>query len=249
MKISVITVVRNNPGVTEALQSIVSQVTDFPVEIVVIDGLSTDDTLDRVRAFGDRISVLVSERDGGIYDAMNKGLRRATGDVVGFLNSDDTFMDSGALQVVADAFRANPLADAVGGDIIYTAADAPDKVVRYWKAAGKVEDITRTGWVPPHPGFYASRERLLASGGFDTAFRIAGDFEFLLRLLMVDKLRIAFVARPLVNMKLGGASNASWRAILQGNKEIYRAFAKNGIRFPFTYFPRKILHRILQFHK
>ena len=130
MKFSIVTVVKNNPGIVEALQSIVNQRTDSPVEIIVIDGLSTDDTLERVREFGVRISTLVSERDKGIYDAMNKGLFRATGDVVGFLNSDDTYIDETVLESVDLAFRANPEAQAVYGDIIYTSSKVPGKVVR-----------------------------------------------------------------------------------------------------------------------
>ena len=249
MKISIVTVVRNNPGIRQALQSIVAQKTDFPVEIIVIDGQSTDTTLDRVREFGDRISVLVSEPDSGIYDAMNKGLGRATGDVVGFLNSDDTYMKDDVLQAVGDAFRAGPHLQAVYGDIIYTHPDSPDKVVRYWSAAGAAENIRRNGWAPPHPGFFARRDCLVDAGGFDTSYRIAGDFELLLRLFASRKIQGAHLPVPLVNMRLGGASNGSIRNILRGNLEIRKAFRKNRVHMPLSYFPRKLIARFLQFRR
>ena len=178
---------------------------------------------------------------------MNKGLFRATGDVVGFLNSDDTDIDETVLESVDLAFRANPEAQAVYGDIIYTSSKVPGKVVRYWRAGGSVADITRSGWVPPHPGFFARRECLVNSGGFDPSYTIAGDFDLILRLLIKENVKAVYIRKQLVNMKLGGISNRSIGAILKANKEIIRAFRKCQIRLPLSYFPAKILNRLCQF--
>ena len=152
MKISIVTVVYNNPQVGEALDSILAQHLDpgDELELVVIDGGSSDETLDVLERYRSRLGVFVSERDGGIYDGMNKGIERATGDIIGTLNSDDLYQDDRVLATVLEAFRDGD-AQVVYGDLVYVKADEPSKIVRYWKSRPYEEGLFERGWMPPHP--------------------------------------------------------------------------------------------------
>lgn len=227
MKISVITAVFNNRDtIADALESVLSQ-THEDVELIVIDGGSTDGTLDVLRTYAGRIAVLVSGPDGGIYDALNKGLARASGEVVGFLHSDDVFHDAACLARIANAFAA-PETDAVYGDLEYVKKDAPGRVVRYWQAGAYSVDKLRHGWMPPHPTFYVRRAVYQHLGGFDTTYHIAADYDCMLRFLG-SGLRVAYLPHVLVRMRLGGASNRSLKNILRKTAEDWRALRGNKI--------------------
>ena len=229
MKLSIVTVVLNNPHVAGALDSILAQRFEGELELIVVDGGSTDGTLKILEGYRDRLAVLVSEPDQGIYDAMNKGIARATGDIIGTLNSDDLYFDDQALQAVVAAFQ-NAEVDAVYGDLIYVRREEPDKVVRYWQSRPYEDGLFERGWMPAHPAFFVRREVYDQHGVFDLDFRLAADFELLLRLMAKGRIRAVHVPRVLVRMCLGGATNKSLRNILRGNLESYRACRKNGLK-------------------
>ncbi|MBK8724996.1 MAG: glycosyltransferase [Holophagaceae bacterium] len=248
MKFSIVTVVLNNPQVGEALDSILEQAFDGELELIVIDGGSTDGTLAVLEGYKDRLALLVSEADGGIYHGMNRGLAAATGDVVGTLNSDDLYYDGGALAAVAEAFE-NAAVDAVYGDLVYVRRDDTRRVVRTWTSRPYEAGLFERGWMPPHPAFFARREVYARHGAFDLAFRLAADFELLARLLAKEGIRTRHLPRTLVRMRLGGASNRSLGAILRANLECVRACRKLGLKIPPWFIPRKLLSKVPQFFR
>lgn len=228
MKISVITAVYNNrETVAQALDSALAQ-THPDVELIVIDGGSTDGTLEILQGYADRLTVLVSEPDRGIYDALNKGIARASGEVVGFLHSDDLFADAAVLSRIAAVF-ADPATDAVYGDLLYVRKDDPSRVVRTWRAGAFMPAGLARGWMPPHPTFYVRRGVYAALGGFDASYRIAADYDCMLRFLGKGGIRPAYIPEVLVKMRVGGASNRSLRNILRKSREDYRALRANGV--------------------
>ena len=245
MKISIITVCYNSAEtIGDTMRSVACQ-THPDIEHIVVDGASTDDTLVIVRASPSRLSHLVSERDAGIYDAMNKGLGLATGDVVGFLNSDDIYSHGGVVAQIAAAMR--PIAvDACYGDLVLVDANRPSHIVRYWQSRPHKAGMCARGWMPAHPTFYVRRDAYNKHGGFDTSFRIAADFEMSLRLLDVKGLRSVHLPEVLVRMRSGGESTKSVRAIVQGNLEAARACVKHGLPAGAGFFTRKLASKLPQ---
>jgi len=228
LKISVITAVYNNRDtIAEALDSALTQ-THPDVDLIVIDGASTDGTQEVLQGYADRLAVLVSEPDRGIYDALNKGIERASGEVVGFLHSDDLFADSAVLSRIATAF-ADPTVDAVYGDLLYVRKDDPTRVVRTWRAGEFSPGRLAHGWMPPHPTLYVRRAAYQRLGGYDTSYRIAADYDCVLRLLGRGGLRVAYIPEMLVKMRVGGASNRSLKNILRKSREDYRALRVNQV--------------------
>jgi len=226
MKFSIITAVYNNrETIGDALASFQSQ-THPDKEHIVIDGLSTDGTLDVLKANADRIAVLVSEKDNGIYSALNKGILRSGGDVIGFLHSDDLYSHERVLEDVDELFRRTG-ADAVYGDVIYIDKIDPERIVRNWRAGDFHPDSLRNGWMPPHPAFFVRREIYQRLGGFDEGFRIAGDYDCILRILGSKGLKVSYLPERLLSMRLGGASNRSLKAIIRKSREDYRALRRN----------------------
>lgn len=228
MKISVVTAVFNNlETVGAAIDSVLSQ-TGAEVELIVIDGGSTDGTLDSLRGYGGRLAILVSEPDQGIYDALNKGVQRATGDVIGFLHSDDLFADERVLARIAAAF-AVPNVGAVYGDLLYVRKDDPDVVVRYWRAGEFSKSRLGWGWMPPHPTFYVRRAVYERLGVFDLRYRIAADYDTVLRFLNKGDVVPHYIPEVLVKMRLGGTSNRSFSNIVRKSHEDYLTLRRNGI--------------------
>ncbi|BDU71074.1 glycosyltransferase family 2 protein [Mesoterricola silvestris] len=248
MKISVITVVWNNPQVAEALKSILEQKTSHEVELVVIDGGSAEPTLEAIRPFLPRIAYFVSEPDKGLYDAMNKGIAAATGDILGTLNSDDVLDNDGVLQRIAETFEAGTC-DAVFGDLAYVASDDINRIIRYWKSSPYKLGSFESGWLPPFPTFYARREVYVRLGGFNTEYRIAADMELMLRFIAINGIRTTHIPGILVRMRMGGASNRNLGNILRMNGENWRAFRDHGIHVSPLYFLRKFTSRLFQFVK
>jgi len=247
MKISVITAVYNaRETVAEAIESVLSQ--DYAdVELVVIDGASTDGTKELLELYRDRIGVFISEPDHGIYDALNKGIQHATGDVVGFLHADDLFADSAVLSTVAAAFSDTNV-DAVYGDLEYVSKAEPDKVVRYWNSGTFSLSKLKHGWMPPHPTFYVRRSVYEKQGSFDTSFSIAADYDCMLRFLGRVKVKVSYIPQVMVKMRLGGASNRSLANIIRKSKEDYRALHHNGVGGLWALF-WKNLSKLPQFFK
>ena len=245
MKISVITVSYNSAAtIADTLHSVGEQ-THLDIEHIVIDGGSKDDTLLLVKARGKRVGKIISERDSGIYDAMNKGLALATGDVVGFLNSDDVYADTETLQRVAQAFR-DPQVDVVYGDLVFVAKDDADRVVRYWKSGEYSPGACATGWMPPHPTFYARRSVYEIHGGFDLAFPVAADFEMALRLLDKAHVRSHYIPSVLVRMRMGGESTRSLKSVFLQNRETSRACLKHGLPGGARFVLRRLLSKLPQ---
>jgi glycosyltransferase len=227
MKISIITVCFNSAQtIADTLRSVGSQ-THPDLEHIVVDGASKDDTLQIVRALAGRMTQVVSERDAGIYDAMNKGLALATGEFVGFLNADDMLADAEAVSRIAAA--AGTGVDAVYGDLSYVNKDRPTDVLRYWSSGTFDASLLRYGWMPPHPTFYIRRSLLESLGLFDLQFRIAADYDFMLRFLSRPDVRVAYVPVVLVRMRAGGASNRSLSALVRKSREDLVALKKNGV--------------------
>lgn len=245
MKITVITVTYNSAAtLAETLRSVATQ--NHPhIEHLVIDGASTDDTPSVLRAHGGHVKATVSEPDKGIYDAMNKGLRLATGDFVGFLNADDTFADPDSVSHIARA-ASRPSTDAVYGDLLYVHKDRPAESVRYWRSGEFSRSGLRFGWMPPHPTLYVRRARIEELGPFDARFRIAADYEFVLRYLSRAEMRVVYVPRVLVRMRTGGASNRSLTALLRKSREDLLALRQNDVGGVLTLFSKN-LRKLPQF--
>ena len=193
-------------------------------ECLLIDGGSIDGTL-AIANKQDHISKIVSEPDKGIYDALNKGIKNSTGEILGFLNSDDTFYDENSLQHIVDAFDKNT--DCVFGDIIYT--DINENIKRTWKGSAFKKGAFKKGWMPAHPTFYCRRSVYEKLGLYDDSFKIAGDFELMLRFLEKHSIRSKYIPKTLVNMKVGGASNYGLKSKLNILIEEFRAFDQNDI--------------------
>src|ERR1700690_569956 len=218
LKMSVVTAVYNRQRtVGQAIDSVLAQ--SYPaVESIVIDGASTDGTFAVLEPYRPRLGVLISERDQGIYDALNKGIKHATGDVVGFLHADDIFENTEVLAKVAAAFQ-DPAIDAVYGDLVYVRHNDIGQVIRYWRS-GRYDDASLSrGWMPPHPTFYVRRSVYERLGGFDTRYRIAADYDTVLRFLAVGRIRAAYIPEVLVRMRAGGISNRSLKTILRKSRE------------------------------
>lgn len=233
MKISIVTATWNSgKTVRDTIESVLRQ-SYQDIEYLIIDGASKDDTLEIVREYEPRFNGrlrYVSEPDKGIYDAMNKGIAMATGDVVGILNSDDFYTSDNVIEKVASAFEASGDAlDAVYGDIHYVDDADLTKCVRYYSSAGFRRWKMRMGWMPAHPSFYCRKSVYERLGTFDTSFRIGADFENLLRLIFVNRIRIKYIPADFVTMRTGGASTSG----LASHKQIYRdhrrAYRKNGV--------------------
>jgi glycosyltransferase involved in cell wall biosynthesis len=226
MKISVITAVFNNcHTIGAALDSVLAQ-THPDMELVVIDGASTDGTQAVLEGYRDRLGVFVSERDKGIYDALNKGLARATGDVIGFLHADDLLADAAVLTRVAAAIAEG--ADGVYGDLLYVNKLDPSHTIRYWRSRPYKAGLLARGWMPAHPTLYLRRTVYEQHGYFDTSYRIAADYDFMLRILKAG-IRVAYLPHVLVRMRVGGASNRSLRNIVRKTREDWRALQHNRI--------------------
>lgn len=228
MKISVITATYNcRETLAHALESVLTQ-TYGNIELVVIDGGSTDGTMEILRRYSNRIAVLVSEPDDGIYDALNKGVRHCSGDVVGFLHADDLLSGPDVLNRVASAFSRQSVGCAYG-DLQYVCKDNPLEVIRYWRAGVFIQSKLGWGWMPPHPTLYVRRNLYTQLGEFNTSYRIAADYDFILRLFSVVDLNPIYIPEVLVKMRVGGASNRSLKNIMLKSYEDWLALRANRV--------------------
>lgn len=245
VKISIITVVFNRIDyVMDAVLSLKKQ-NYHNIEHIVIDGSSTDGTFELLRKHLDKSTLLISEPDDGIYFAINKGLKFATGDIIGLLHSDDFFADENVLSDVADAFSDSTI-NAVYGDLQYIAQDNLEKVIRTWIAGNFRPSDLKYGWMPPHPTLFLRKKLLKFYGDYDTSFDIAADYEFILRYFCQYEFRCAYISRVLVKMRMGGVSNQSLSKIVKKSSEDYRAIKRHGIGGVFTLI-MKNLRKLNQF--
>lgn len=228
VKISVITATYNcQKTIGEAIESVLAQ-SYSEVESVVIDGASTDGTLAILESYRPRLGKLISEKDRGIYDALNKGIREATGDVIGFLHSDDLFQDRHVLEKIARVFE-DPEVDAVYGDLVYVKHADIKQVVRYWRSGDFSKNALSFGWMPPHPTFYVRKSVYETFGSFDTRYRIAADYDTVLRFLGTNQIKVAYIPEILVRMRVGGISNRSLKSIWMKTKEDFLVMKRNRI--------------------
>lgn len=244
-RISIVTVTRNSAATIEdTILSVATQ--SYPhVEHMIIDGASTDGTLDIINRHRDKFSMMISEPDGGIYDAMNKGSRLATGDVVGFLNADDVYSNANVLGEIADTFE-DATVDACYGDLVYM-DESLSRVVRYWRSRPYRDGLFEKGWMPAHPTFFVRRAVFERCGDFDPAFRLQSDFDLAMRFLSICKIKSVYLPKVLVKMRLGGVTNRSMANVIKGNIEAYRICRKNGLRVTPLFMVTKILSRVPQF--
>ena len=246
MKISIVTGTYNSQEyIGDCVASITNQTYDA-IDHIIIDGASSDNTVNTIKSLPNRVSKLISEQDEGIYDAMNKGLKMATGDVIGILNSDDFYNSDDVIQKVASAFE-NPEIDIVFGDLYYVNQKNPDKIVRKWSSGPFQNGAFKKGWHPAHPSFFVRKRVYEKYGYFDLDFELAADFELMLRFLEKHRLKSIYIPIPLVRMRLGGASNKNLGNIAKGNNECIRAFKKNSIDASVLYPIYRLLPKLKQF--
>lgn len=239
--ISVVTVCFNSAQhIGAALSSVDSQsMTDW--EHLVVDGASCDDTLGVVATYQHAARRVVSEPDKGIYDAMNKGLHLARGEVIGYLNSDDFYPSPDVLAQVAAAF-ADPDVDAVYGDLCYVRQNQPESIVRYWRSSPFKPGMFSRAWCPPHPTMFIRRSVYERLGGYNIQFPIAADMELMSRYLEVHRIHARYIGQVLVHMRMGGTTNKSLKNILQQNREIWRALAIHHLN---PSLPSFVLHKLM----
>ena len=245
MKVSIITATYNSSKtIADTLQSLNTQSYEN-IEYIIIDGKSKDNTLDVIKQQCSRVSKIISESDEGIYDALNKGIEASTGDIVGFLHSDDLFAYSDAVKDIVAQMNES-VSDAVYGDLQYVSKDNTNKVVRLWKSGSYSRSKLKNGWMPPHPTFYMRRELYNKFGLFDLNFKIAADYDSLLRYLWSNNIKITYLPKVVIKMRVGGESNRSFKNIIQKTREDVIALKNNNIFWPIALFIKNI-SKIKQF--
>ncbi len=251
MKISIITATFNSGAtIRDTIESVLRQ-TYKNWELIIKDGGSKDSTLEICREFvtpsQGRIRI-VSNPDKGIYDAMNQGIELATGDVVGLLNSDDFYTSNDILETIARAFDESEV-DAVYGDIHYVNDGELNKCVRYYSSAKFTRERMMGGWMPAHPSFYCQRDLYSKYGLFDTSFKVAADFEQLLRLIYVGRIKMRYIPKDFVTMRIGGASTSGIKSHVTILTEQLRGFKKNGIRNNLFRISARLFEKLMEFRK
>jgi glycosyltransferase involved in cell wall biosynthesis len=243
MKISIVIPVYNDVRVARAIESVLSQTHD-DYELIVVDGGSTDGTLEAIQPYRQGIATLISEPDCGIFDAINKGIRRATGDVIGLLGSDDRFSDTRVFQDIVAKLSASP-ADGCYGDMVFV--DDADHETRYWKSGRFKTRNLYLGWMPPHFTLFLRRSVYERCGLFATDYRVAADYEFMLRVLLKHRISVDYIPRILLTMTAGGNSNGTLRNIIRGNRESFRAWRENRLNFGYLVPILKPAQKVAQF--
>ncbi|TPV35734.1 glycosyltransferase [Paucihalobacter ruber] len=248
MKISIITATYNSSKtIGSALESVISQT--YPnIEHLIVDGASKDDTIEIVKSYQkDHPHIrYISEPDQGIYDALNKGIAMATGDILGFVHADDMLAHPDTIAQIAAAFKANNC-DGVYGDLYYVNAQDTTKVIRNWRSKSFKTKLLKRGWMPAHPTLFLKTSLYHTYGVFDTSFRIAADYELVLRIFKHPHLQFHYLPLTIVKMRVGGVSNRSIQNILQKSKEDFRALKRHRLPIPWYTLFMKNLSKIPQF--
>ena len=245
IKVSIITVTYNSARfLGDCIRSV--QMQNYKnIEHIIIDGKSTDGTIGIIKKYEAGISRWISETDKGMYDALNKGMKMATGDVIGILNSDDVLDNDHVIFNIVREFVANK-ADAVYGDLEYVAQEDTDKVLRVWKGMPYNRSRFEHGWMPAHPTFYVKRSLVEKYGGYETHYFSAADYEFMARYLYQHKISASYLPKLIVRMRMGGASNINIKQRLRANRRDYLAMKRNKI--PFAFFV-SILKPLIKLHQ
>jgi len=247
LKISIITVTYNSEShLQQSINSVISQ--DYPnKEYIIIDGKSTDSTLNIIEQFKHQLGNFISEPDKGLYDAMNKGINLCTGDVIGLLNSDDIYTDNDVLTDVMNCFNADPDLDILYGNLVYVKKEDTNEIIRKWNSLPYYNNFFEHGHVPPHPALFLRLHVYKKAGLFDLQYKLASDYEFMFRIFKKYNFKSTFINRLTVKMRLGGTTNKSIKNILNGNKEILKAWKNNGFKPPISFIFLKVLKRLIQF--
>lgn len=246
MKISVITVTYNSAATLEESMLSVIRQTYKDIEYIIVDGKSNDNTLQIVEKYRPQVDILISEKDQGLYDALNKGISLATGEVIGILHSDDFYIDHTVIEKYAALFAADK-PDAVYSDLYYVDKVDTNRVIRKWKSGTHSPSSFINGWMPPHPTFFVRKEVYRKYGTFNTDFKSAADYELMLRFIQKHQIRLAYLPEYTVRMRVGGKSNASLSNRVQANLEDRRAWEVNGLKPRFYTLFLKPFRKLLQF--
>ncbi len=248
MKVTIITVTLNSAKFLEdCIQSVIKQ--DYKnIEHLIIDGGSTDGTLAIIEKYTGHVAGWVSEKDGGMYDAINKGMRMAAGDIIGTLNSDDVLASTDVISTIAAGFQSQPV-DAVYGDLVYVDPANTEKVIRVWKGLPYKRSRFRYGWMPAHPTFYFRKKLLDHLGYYETHYYTAADYEFMVRYLFYFRVSACYIPKLMVKMRAGGVSNISIHNWLRGNRRDYLAMKRNRVPFPLFTSILKPLIKLGQFKR
>ena len=247
MKISLITVVYNRVATIELTIRSVLEQSYTDVEYIVVDGASTDGTLDVIRKYENSISKIISEKDKGVYDAINKGLSIATGTVVGILHADDRFAHKEVLSQIANAFINNPGTDCIFGDVGFVKSNQPDKIIRNFSSSIFKLNRFKLGIMPAHPTFYCYKKYFDQYGGYRTDLEISADFDLLLRFLYKQRLRYYYLPQILVLMNLGGKSTSGLNSTFKINMENRKVLREHGIKSSFLHLYSRYLIKIKEF--
>ena len=248
MKVSIITVTFNSSSfISHCLDSVKNQ-THNDIEHIVIDGASTDGTLSILKSKTNQLAELISETDNGIYEAMNKGLKIATGDIIGFLNSDDFYANNNVLKNVSELFREDSTLEACYSNLVYVDALETSKIIRFWKSENFVPGMFSKGWCPPHPTFFVKSSVYRRHGNFDTNYKLASDAELMMRFMEVKMIKVKYEPKLWVKFRIGGVSNKSLKNIIIQNSEVIKALKNHGLQFNYIIiFFKKLIIKIKQF--
>lgn len=246
MKVSIITVTYNSEKYLEDCIASVRKQTYGNIEHIIVDGKSTDGTLKIIQKNEKSIACWVSETDRGMYDAINKGIKLATGDIIGVLNSDDMLASADVIMDIVACFDEKKI-DSVYGDLVYVDPDNTKKVIRYWKGLSYKRSRFNYGWMPAHPTFYIRRELIEEFGGYENHYFTAADYEFMARYLYCHKISSCYLSKMIVKMRNGGVSNRNIYRRLRANRRDYLAMKKSNIPFAFLVSVLKPLIKIPQY--
>lgn len=245
MKVSIITICFNNEvGISDTINSVLNQ-NYSEIEYIIVDGASKDNTLNIIKSYGNKISKVISEPDRGIYDAINKGIKQSTGDIVGLIHAGDELFDDFVVEKIVQHFKNNDI-DALYGHSKIVSEDGK-KVVRINKSPSYNENLFRRGWLPSHQSFYVKRELFDKLGYYNIRYKIAADYDLLLRFIEIHKIKISLLDIFIVKFKLGGTSTKNISSIIEGNKECIKAWRENGLKISFYTFPMKFFRKGVQF--
>jgi glycosyltransferase involved in cell wall biosynthesis len=227
-KITIVTVCFNSAAtIRDTIDSVLNQ--DYAnIEYIIVDGGSTDGTMQIVAQYENQITQIVTEPDQGIYDAMNKGIGLATGDIIGILNSDDFYTSSDVISTIVNTYCQSS-ADIVFGDLIYIAPSDTSRVLRIYNASGFRPWMLRFGWMPPHPATFIKRSIYKKFGQYSMGYKTAADYEIFVRLLLINRIKYFYLEKTIVHMRMGGATSSGWRSYWITSCEMVRALNENGI--------------------
>ncbi len=245
MKISIITATYNSSAtIRDTLESVASQ-TFENIEHIIVDGLSSDNTLEIVNEYC-HVAKVIAEKDKGIYDAMNKGIKLANGDIIGILNSDDIFASDDIIANIVSAFKKDDTIDAVYGNISYFKTEEPQKIVRYWKSKPYYTTFFEDGNVPPHPTLYVKSNIYQKVGLFNIYFKISADYDLMLRMLKIHQIKSHYINQDIVKMRIGGTSTAGINSLIISFNEVKKSWKVNNLERPYLFLFKRYIMKLIQ---